>query len=205
MIIADCKNSKGKWLTGTLIDGKLRLTRAGVTWSNMKARCFRQSWKQHKPTYRDCSMSPEFEDFQGFAEWCQTQVGYGLEGYGLDKDILKVGNKVYSPEVCVFVPRFINSFMAFRPTKDSGLPVGATYIERLNKYNCQISHKGKKVLCKTFDTAHEAHVAYMEMKAVCAKELYEEMVDGKIIVDNRVVEFFKNWKHHYQPQEHPYD
>ena len=80
-------------------------------WMNMIHRCYSESHQKRRPTYIDCIVSDEFLNFQNFASWCQSQVGFGVTGYHLDKDLLCDGVRRYSRETCCFVPHQINSFI----------------------------------------------------------------------------------------------
>jgi len=69
-------------------------------WHHMLTRCYCS--KSHKawPTYKGCTVSSEWLNFQVFAEW--FDINY-ISGYVLDKDILVKGNKVYGPGLCSFI------------------------------------------------------------------------------------------------------
>lgn len=47
----------------------------------------------------------------------------------LDKDILVAGNKIYSPETCLFVPNRINSLL-IRGVKTGPLPLGVSMMHQ---------------------------------------------------------------------------
>lgn len=70
-------------------------------WSAMFARCYSGEY----PTYHNCSVAEVWFNFQVFAEWHDENY---VEGYDLDKDIKFPGNKVYSPDNCMYVPRAAN-------------------------------------------------------------------------------------------------
>ncbi|AUR97612.1 hypothetical protein NVP1242O_53 [Vibrio phage 1.242.O._10N.261.54.B2] len=71
-------------------------------WRKMIQRCYDPLVHKTHPTYTDCSVCEEWQDFQKFAEWfCDN----AFDGCELDKDILIAGNKVYSPENCTLVTR----------------------------------------------------------------------------------------------------
>ena len=54
------------------------------------------------PTYKGCAVSKEWLTFSVFKAWMVTK---DWQDNHLDKDILFEGDKVYSPETCVFCLR----------------------------------------------------------------------------------------------------
>lgn len=86
-----------------------KLTKEYQTWVSMLKRCYDQKLQARNPTYVGCSVCDEWHNFQAFAEWMATQ---DHEGKHLDKDIKVKGNKVYSPDVCLFVTQAENTTQA---------------------------------------------------------------------------------------------
>lgn len=76
------------------------------------------------PTYYDCDLVAEWLNFQNFAGWCQTQEGFALNGWQLDKDLLVPGNRTYGPDTCCFLPRRLNLLISNVSYK--GRPYGKT-------------------------------------------------------------------------------
>ena len=82
----------------------------------MLERCYSQKTQEKHTTYKECSVSEEWYNFQNFAEWMDKNYNYEtMQKWHLDKDILFKGNKIYSPERCAFVPQEIN--VLFLPVK----------------------------------------------------------------------------------------
>lgn len=75
-------------------------TKAYDTWSNMIFRCYSEKSFIDHPTYRDCTVCDEWHNFQNFAKWFYDNY---IEGCHLDKDIKIKGNRIYSPDACLFV------------------------------------------------------------------------------------------------------
>lgn len=112
-IIGDYKNPDGNWAGGVTLNGVRYRTNAYSVWTDLKKRSRVCSGvAKHCPTYLGCSVSKEFENFQFFANWCHAQIGYSIEGYEIDKDILVPGNKEYHPDRCCFVPQALNTFIS---------------------------------------------------------------------------------------------
>lgn len=85
-------------------------TRSYSTWQHMLMRCYSEEYQIKKPSYVDCSVCNEWHNFQNFAEWYEENY-YEISGekMQLDKDILFKGNKIYSPDTCIFVPIKVNA------------------------------------------------------------------------------------------------
>jgi len=82
-----------------------KCTKAYTAWFNMLTRCYCDTYHIKYPTYKCCTVSPEWLNFQTFADWFEANYE---ESFDLDKDIKVKGNKVYSPEFCVFVAEAVN-------------------------------------------------------------------------------------------------
>lgn len=67
-------------------------------WKSMLARCYSA---RKSSCYEGVTVCEEWHNFQNFAKWFEENY---VEGYELDKDIKIRGNKLYSPETCMFVP-----------------------------------------------------------------------------------------------------
>lgn len=130
-------------------------------WFKIFERCYSEPYLESRPSYRGCSVASDFHLLSDFKEWI---VQHPWEGRSLDKDILKVGNKVYSKSTCLFVPKFINSLF----TNSSGggkYPLGV-YFEPINKkFRVQV-HKGYgQVKVGDFDCPYKGHMEWVRHKA----------------------------------------
>ena len=78
-------------------------------WKSMLHRCTKE-YGFKRSAYAGVTCSENFKSYSFFYEWCNKQVGFkNVDEKGnywqLDKDLLIKGNKVYSEDVCVFVPQ----------------------------------------------------------------------------------------------------
>lgn len=153
-------------------------------WSGMLRRCYSEKSHNTKPTYKGCTVSNNFLNYSYFYEWCHKQIGFGNEGWALDKDILIKGNKIYSEENCCFVPREINNLFT-KADKIRGLyPIGVKYDERDNLYYASCS-KGsmKQSYIGCYQSPIDAFVAYKHIKENYIKEIadkYKSNIDKKL-------------------------
>lgn len=168
------------------------LTYEGMYHHRLMIRSKNDKYKEYRPTYKDVTVSENFTNFQFFAEWCNKQIGFGQQGFVLDKDLLIPQNKIYSENSCVFVPDVINSFLTFVRQKDSGLPVGVTWCESEGKYKSYCSQlNGKNKTLGRFSNPSDAYIAYCGFKEAMARKLAETYKDQ---VDPRVTESLLSFK-----------
>lgn len=75
-------------------------SKAYQVWKSMIFRCYCKKAQVKSPSYIGCSVTKEWHNFQVFAKWFYQNH---IEGYQIDKDIKVEGNRVYSPDTCLFV------------------------------------------------------------------------------------------------------
>lgn len=144
------------------------------TWRNIIIRCYHEPYKDlNKAYFGICSICEEWFNYQIFADWYYDNI-YPIENerIHIDKDIMVHGNKIYSPDTCVFLPQRINMiFMETPKTRDEDLP---NTIYRCSK-GFKASYGGKSLgVFKTLDEAIEAHDYH---KRINIKQVAEEYKD----------------------------
>ena len=149
-------------------------------WYGMLSRCYDVSYKDKYTTYKNCEVCEEWHNFQNFAKWYDENF-YEIEDHRmeLDKDILFKGNKVYSPETCVFVPNRINSLFIKSNAKRGDYPIGVSYDNKNNKYMAS----GKNVYLGYYNTVKEAFNTYKEYKEKLIKQIanqYKNIIPQKL-------------------------
>ena len=153
------------------------------TWKSMLERCYSEKCKKKYPTYKDCSVCKEWHNYSNFKEWFNNNY-YEIEGekMALDKDILVKGNKIYSPDTCVFVPQNINKLFTKRNKARGEYPIGLYKPNNSNKYQaqCRIFYNGKKQhkYLGLYNTIEEAFNSYKEFKENYIKQVAEEYKDN---------------------------
>lgn len=78
-------------------------TAAYSCWLSILERCYCEKRLEIYPAYRGCSVSPVWHNFQKFAAWYEDNYPTDGGDYDLDKDIKVQGNRIYSPDTCMFV------------------------------------------------------------------------------------------------------
>lgn len=175
-------------IVGIYRSGKYQATTNGKTnvsyrtWADMLERCY-VSRKQDKcPTYKGCSVVSEWREYQLFAEWFSQHYQHGWD---LDKDAMFHGNKIYSPEFCVYLPHQINSQFSYKNHNGGKYPVGVTYIGKTGKFLARLSICGVTRNVGTFSSPDKAHARWVECKKkemarLC--DVWGHLLDDRIIV-----------------------
>ena len=165
-------------------------------WHNMLERCYGQQQQDINPTYVGCTVSDNFRQLPYFQDWCHNQIGFDHfdengKPFALDKDILVKGNKVYSEDSCVFVPREMNSLLLTRSRFRGSLPLGVSFLNDRKKYRARCSLGGNNKTIGYYNTEEDAFYAYKQVKERYIKEVAYKW---KGTVDNRVYESLMNWE-----------
>lgn len=179
-------NSKGEY---KVKEGG-RNTKSYSHWRNMLERCYNTKRTARNSTYIDCSIDERWHDLQDFSKWFYDH-NYSNLGYQLDKDLLLPNNKIYSPDVCCFVPPEINVLLTDRRNARGRHPQGVSWHKRDEVYHAQINLNGKRRHLGYFDCPDEAYQAYKIAKEANVKRMALEWQDR--IADN-VFQALMNWQ-----------
>ena len=170
--------------TISYIDGKQKQKLVWVCpfyrkWSDMLGRCYSQKCQVKYPTYQGCYVTKEWLTFSTFRVWMAQQ---NWEGRELDKDILFPGNKVYSPDTCVFVDQKVNSFILENTASRGEWPIGVDFHKPCGKFQarCWSVTTGKREYLGLFKTPEEAHAAWLTFKLEQAYILAAEQSDERV-------------------------
>ena len=154
-------------------------TKCYDTWHSVHGRCYDPKLHEKYPTYENCTVCEEWNNYQNYAIW-HIENYYEIENeiMTLDKDILKKGNKIYSPDTCVFVPNSINVLFVKSNKIRGEYPIGVS--KHGNKLRATLNKcDGKQIYLGTYDTVEEAFFAYKKAKEAYIKEVAEKY-KGKI-------------------------
>lgn len=159
-------------------------------WKGMIRRCYSKETHMKRPTYSGCTVCGEWLIFSSFKQWMMNK---DWKGKHLDKDLLKLGNKIYSPSNCCFINIELNSFMATHGKHGKYYPLGVSRCEKTKNYTLLkqfIARCGKQYL-GYFSTPEEAHKAWQKEKyeqalLFCVKEYDPIVKSGLLRVCNKL-------------------
>jgi hypothetical protein len=133
-----------------------------IKWKHMITRCYSLSYQHDSPTYSGCSVCLEWHKFSCFKLWMKAQDWKGKQ---LDKDLLVYGNKIYSPEACIFVSSQINSILLDSESRRGKYPQGVTYNSRDNVFVAQCRVRGVFKWIGSYHNEIDAEVSYLKFKS----------------------------------------
>jgi len=152
-----------KYMTNPTIDGRKLMCSYYSVWMDMIKRCYSEKVQSKQPAYIGCSVAEEWHSFSAFKEWMSH---FDWKGKYLDKDLLIVGNKIYSPETCIFVSRSINNLLTHIKSTKGAYPTGVSFHSNYkNKFQAECKINGKTKYLGLFPTPEEAGKVYRIAKA----------------------------------------
>lgn len=167
---------------------KGRACMAYKTWAGMLERCYANETREILKTYIDCSVCIDWHNFQNFAVWFYAQEFSLRKDFQLDKDLKVIGNRVYGPETCSFVPQSINKVITGCGVKDRDLPLGVS--RHSTGFRAHANVIGRRITGSVRATANEAAQDYKLWKEDHLKALSEEWKD---FIDPLVRDNLKRW------------
>lgn len=148
-------------------------------WKSMLERCYSESCQKKHPTYYGCVVCKEWLTFSNFKSWMETQDWKEKE---LDKDILIPGNKIYSPEACVFVDSITNTFVTKCDASRGEWPIGVCFHKRVKKFAsvCGNPFLKKQEYLGYFGRPELAHLAWKSRKHELSCQLADLQTDERV-------------------------
>lgn len=149
------------------------------TWHHVLSRCYSKRYQSKYPTYIGCTVCDEWLIFSNFKKWMEAQDWRGKQ---LDKDLIKKGNKVYSPSTCAFVDQALNKFTNERGLDRGEFPIGVSFHKHIKKYQscCRNPLSGKRECLGYFDNPVDAHNAWKRRKMEIAFILADMQKDERV-------------------------
>jgi hypothetical protein len=169
------------YITTPMVNGAQLWDPAYRSWFNMLKRAYNPKFHATQPTYLDVTVCAEWLSFSAFRTWW---IDNYQDCCHMDKDLLVIGNKEYSHDACVYVPRWLNSFLNDHRAARGDLPIGVHLHKRTGKFTSSCSNPitGTNVYLGLFDTKDAAHEAWLRCKLDIADQLKPEMdaIDTRI-------------------------
>lgn len=109
-------------------------------WADMLRRGDKSVWIK-RPHYSGVSVAQEWLTFSSFARWFVERTD--TPAYELDKDILVPGNRHYSPQTCLIIPNWLNTFVQILG-RDGDPPVGSHYDKMGKRFRVSVSRGSGK-------------------------------------------------------------
>ena len=150
------------------VNGKLVMCPIYRAWASMLLRCYSSKYLCRNPTYIGCIACDEWLTFSNFKKWMERQ---DYEGKQLDKDIIVSGNKIYSPDTCVFVSNAVNALLNDNGAQRGKYKQGVRRNKHRNKFRSEISICGSTKSVGSYDTEQEAYAAYVAAKSAYIREV----------------------------------
>jgi|SRR5690554_6639749 len=163
----------------TKLNGKSVICPFYSKWMGMLRRCYDPKLPSKHPTYVGCYVTEEWHLFSNFERWMKTQ---DWEGKELDKDLLKAGNKLYSPDFCVFIPQELNLFTTDGGANRGEYPLGVYLDKESGRFraHCRNPFTRKKENLGLFDTPEEAHLTWRKRKHELACMYADQQTDPRV-------------------------
>lgn len=146
-------------------------------WYQMMERCYTDKHSKHGGFwYSDVTVCDEWHNFQNFAAWCEKQ--HKEDGWHLDKDLRKPGNKLYSPDSCCMIPQELNHLLNKNKGQRGEYPIGVTTRTDGRTFRAVVSNpEGKAFSFYGFKTVESAFEKYKTVKSAVIKQQAEKWKD----------------------------
>lgn len=149
------------YITRRDINGVVTRCPVYQTWRDMLRRCYSDKYHKSYPTYIGCTTVKEWHLFSTFKEWMENQ---DWKGKSLDKDIKVEGNKLYSPDTCLFVSQSLNNLLCDHAAKRGPHAQGVSFNKASSKFKSLCSINCKQEYIGLYNSEEEASHVYKKAK-----------------------------------------
>lgn len=147
-------------------------------WYAMLERCYSAEYQKKHPAYVGCSVYTPWHTFSIFRSWMERQ---DWKDKALDKDMLVEGNKIYSPETCIFISQTLNNLLCLNNKKRGKYLLGVSKCSNVDMFRARCCDgEGKVVNLGVFKLEKEAHQAYCTYKASLLLKLADIQTDYRL-------------------------
>lgn len=150
-----------------------------LKWKNMLERCYCEKFHKRNPAYIGCTVCKEWLTFSNFKAWIDAQ---DWEGKEIDKDLLFIGNKIYSPDRCIMVSITVNSFLKENESIRGKYPIGVYYHKASGFFRarCRNPFSGIQESLISSKSVSECHQAWRKRKHELALQLADLQDDPRV-------------------------
>lgn len=166
----------------------IRTDQYGV-WKALLTRCFDQKYKEKNQSYKDCTISENFLNYSYFYEWYNENIIQCESKPQLDKDLLLKGNKIYSEDLCVFIPTEINNTLIKREADRGSYPIGVSKTRYGFLSQVRVNNKNRHL--GIFSNPEDAFIRYKHEKEKIIRSLSDKY---RKVIDPRAYEALMNYK-----------
>lgn len=143
-----------EYVTEKRVGGKRVCCPYYLRWKSMLSRCYSEYSQRKDPSYVGCYVCQEWHSMTNFKRWMELQ---DWKGKHLDKDILFSNNKVYSPDTCVFIDPWTNSFFTGNFRKCKGVLPRGVYRSSGGRFKSACNNgRGKLIQLGSFNDIESA-------------------------------------------------
>tara|TARA_R110000851_G_scaffold187318_1_gene337184 strand:- start:69017 stop:69757 length:741 start_codon:yes stop_codon:yes gene_type:complete len=153
-----------------------------VAWSQMIQRCYAKGNRNESYIKKGAFVCNEWLNYQAFADWfCKNYV----DDFRLDKDLTVMGNVMYAPQLCSYIPSEVNLLLGSCNKSRGEWPVG---VSRIGKwFRCDVNlgeirrytsyHRSSGAAFDEYKTIKESHVKKTaeEYKQYISSEIYNNL------------------------------
>jgi hypothetical protein len=176
-LVAGIGRNDADYQVNTTIGGTNKQCPFYRAWLSMLERAYSPLFQKRCPTYIGCTVCDEWHSFMAFREWMAKQC---WEGKQLDKDIIKIGNRVYCPDYCCFVTQEINKLLNSRPSVRGAYPQGVHLHKPNGMFMAAITIRSEKICLGYFKTPGEAASIYLTRKFRHLIQIAQEQEDYRV-------------------------
>lgn len=148
---------------------------AAVVWLGILRRCYDED--RVEAAYYDVNVCTQWHNFLNFETWVTKQPNFDTKGWELDKDLLIKGNKLYSPETCVYIPKAVNAALTKRENCRGELPIGVRFSKSGKRFEAWCGDGERSRYLGVFRTVTEAFLCYKAKKEEMLRSLAEKYKD----------------------------
>ena len=180
------------YCTQPRMEGKQVRCPAYRAWANMLRRAYSAKFHAKNTTYSGVTVCEDWHSFMSFRKWWLDKQ---VDGLYLDKDLLSDA-ACYSPDTCLFVPAWLNTFTIDCGSARGVYPIGVCLHKLRGRFEAMCRNPMSKKLehLGYFHTPEEAHLAWRTRKLELALDLKPKMDEIDQRIYQRVCEIISNAK-----------